>query len=148
MSSVVDCEVKGVNVRARRTCLCVVVDVGASFSIRVSVPYVLLACSCLKRCIVVLGNCEVQSVSAVASVGVRVAVGIITSSGVRLFVPRELLACSLGFCIVGAVVDCEVKSVNVCAGRTCLCVVIYVCASFSVCVSVPYVLFACSCLEC
>ena len=59
MSSVVDCEVKGVNVRARRTCLCVVVDVGASFRIRVSVPDVLLASSCLERCIVMLGNSEV-----------------------------------------------------------------------------------------
>ena len=85
--SVVDGEEKGVNVRARRTYLCVVVSVGASFCVCVSVPYVLLACSCLKRCIVMLGNCEVQSVSAVASVGVNVAVGISTSSGVRLFVP-------------------------------------------------------------
>ena len=48
---------------------------------------------------------------------------------------------------MGAVVDGEVKSVNVRAGRTCMCVVIYVCASFRVRVSVPDVLLACSCLE-
>ena len=64
MSSVVDCEVKGVNVRARRTCLCVVVDVGASFRIRVTVPGVLFTGSCLEGCIVMLGNREVQSICA------------------------------------------------------------------------------------
>ena len=62
--SVVDGEEKGVNVRARRTCLCVVVDVYSSFSIRVSVPSVLLTCGDFKRSIVVLGNSEVQSVCA------------------------------------------------------------------------------------
>ncbi len=87
MSSVVDCEVKGVNVRARRTCLCVVVNVGASFRIRVSVPGVLFTCGDFKRSIVVLGNCEVQSVSAGASVSVHVVIGICSSSGVSLFVP-------------------------------------------------------------
>ena len=60
----VDCEVKGVNVRARRTCLCVVVSVGASFRIRVTVPSVLLTGSCLERCIVMLGNSEVQGICA------------------------------------------------------------------------------------
>ena len=85
--SVVDGEEKGVNVRARRTYLCVVVSVGASFRIRVSVPDVLLAISCLERCIVMLGNREVQSVGAGAIVGVRVAIGINTKSGVSLFVP-------------------------------------------------------------
>ena len=50
----VDGEVKCVNVCAGRTCLCVVVNVGASFRIRVSVPDVLLASSCLERCIVML----------------------------------------------------------------------------------------------
>ena len=68
MSTVVDCEVKGVNVRARRTCLSVVVSVGASFSIRVSVPYVLFTCRDFKRCIVV-------------------AVGVCARTGVSLFVP-------------------------------------------------------------
>ena len=38
----VDDEVKSVNVRTGRTCLCVVVSVGASFRIRVTVPSVLL----------------------------------------------------------------------------------------------------------
>ena len=83
----VDGEEKGVNVRARRTCLCVVVNVGASFSIRVSVPYVLLACSCLECCIVMLGNSEVQSICAGASVSVRVAVGVCARTGVSLFMP-------------------------------------------------------------
>ena len=59
MSSVVDSEVKGVNVRARRTCLCVVVDVGASFSVCVSVPSVLLAISCLESYVVMLRDAEV-----------------------------------------------------------------------------------------
>ena len=64
MSTVVDCEVKGVNIGAGRTCLCVVVDVYSSFSIRVSVPSVLLTGRDFKRCIVVLGNSEVQSICA------------------------------------------------------------------------------------
>ena len=64
MGAVVNGEVKCVNVRARRTCLSVVVSVGSSFRIRVSVPDVLLACSCLERCIVMLGNREVQSICA------------------------------------------------------------------------------------
>ena len=85
--SVVDGEEKSVNVCAGRTCLCVVIYVCASFSVCVSVPSVLFTCGDFKRSIVVLGNCEVQSVSAGASVGVDVAVGISTSSGVRLFVP-------------------------------------------------------------
>ena len=42
MGAVVDCEVKGVNIGAGRTSLSVVVNVGASFSIGVSVPSVLL----------------------------------------------------------------------------------------------------------
>ena len=143
VGAVVDGEVKSVNVRAGRTCLCVVVNVGASFRIRVSVPYVLLACSCLKRCIVMLGNCEVQSVSAVASVGVNVAVGIITSSGVRLFVPRELLACSLCFDVMCSVVNSEVQSVS--AGTTVsVIVVVSVYSCSSVCQTMPNVLFACS----
>ena len=87
MGAVVDCEVKGVNIGAGRTCLCVVVNIGASFCVCVSVPYVLFACSCLERCIVMLGNCEVQSVGAGAIVGVRVAIGINTRSGVSLFMP-------------------------------------------------------------
>ena len=59
MGAVVDVEVKGVNIGAGRTCLCVVVDVYSSFSIRVSVPYVLLACSCLESRVVMLGYTEV-----------------------------------------------------------------------------------------
>ena len=87
MGAVVDCEVKGVNIGAGRTCLCVVVDVYSSFSIRVSVPSVLLTGRDFKRCIIVLGNSEVQSVGAGAIVGVRVAIGINTRSGVSLFMP-------------------------------------------------------------
>ena len=147
MSSVVDSEVKGVNVRARRTCLCVVVDVGASFRIRVSVPGVLFTGRDFKRSIVVLGNSEVQSVCAGASVSVCVVIGICSSRIVGLFMPKVLLACTMGFCIVCSVVDGEEKGVNVPARRTCLCVVVNVGASFSIGVSVPYVLFACSCLE-
>ena len=85
--SVVDSEVKDVNVCAWRACLCVVVNVGASFSIRVTVPSVLFTVGDYKRCIVVLGNSEVQSVGAGAIVGVRVAIGINTRSGVSLFMP-------------------------------------------------------------
>jgi hypothetical protein len=147
MSFVIDCEVKSVHIGAGRTCLCVVVDVYSSFSIRVSVPSVLFTCGDFKRSIVVLGNSEVQSVSAGASVSVRVVIGIYPSRVVGLFMPKVLLACSLGFCIVGAVVDCEVKGVHIGAGRTCLCVVVDVCASFIIRVSVPDVLLACSCLE-
>ena len=83
----VDCEVKGVNVRARRTCLCVVVDVCASFCVCVSVPYVLFTCRDFKRCIVVLGDSEEQGICAGASVGVNVAVGVCARTGVSLFVP-------------------------------------------------------------
>ena len=64
MGAVVDCEVKCVNVRARRTCLCVVVDVCASFCVCVSVPYVLFTCRDFKRCIVVLGDSEEQGICA------------------------------------------------------------------------------------
>ena len=87
-----------------------------------------------------LKNCEVQSVSAGASISVRVAVGKCTSSGVSLFMPRVLFASSLCFGVMGAVVDCEVKGVNIGAGRTCLCVVVDVYSSFSIRVSVPSVL--------
>ena len=87
MGAVVDVEVKGVNIGAGRTCLCVVVSVGASFSIRVTVPSVLFTCGDFKRSIVVLGNCEVQSVGAGASVSVCVAVGVCARTGVSLFVP-------------------------------------------------------------
>ena len=61
--------------------------------------------------------------------------------------PCELFACGLCFCVVGAVVDGEVKGVHIGAGRTSLSVVVDVGASFSVCVSVPDVLFTGSCLE-
>ena len=64
MGAVVDGEVKSVNVRAWRTCLRVVVNVGASFSVCVSVPGVLFTGRDFKRCIVVLGNSEVQSICA------------------------------------------------------------------------------------
>ena len=64
-----------------------VVSVGASFRIRVTVPSVLLTGRDFKRGIVVLRNCEVQSVGAGASVSVRVAVGVCARSGVSLFVP-------------------------------------------------------------
>ena len=87
MGAVVDCEVKGVNIGAGRTCLCVVVDVYSSFSIRVSVPDVLLASSCLERCIVMLRDDEEYCVSAGTTVSVRVVVGISSSRGVSLFVP-------------------------------------------------------------
>ena len=87
MSSVVDGEVKSVNVCAGRTCLCVVENVGASFRIRVTVPSVLLTCGDFKRSIVVLGNSKVQGICAGASVGVRVVVGVRASSGVSLFMP-------------------------------------------------------------
>ena len=87
MCSVVNSEMQCVNVSAGRTCLSVVVNVCASFRISVSVPCVLLTCSCLKPCIVKLRNGEVQSICAGASVVVNVAVGISTSNGVRLFVP-------------------------------------------------------------
>ena len=137
MSSVVDCEVKSVNGSARRTCLCVVIYVCASFSVCVSVPSVLFTCGDFKRSIVVLGNSEVQSVCAGASVSVCVVIGIYSSRIVGLFMPRVLLACSLGFGIVRAMVDGEVKGVNVRAWRTSLCVVVYVCASFRIRVSVP-----------
>ena len=147
MSFVVDCEVKSVHIGAGRTCLCVVVDVYSSFSIRVSVPSVLLTGRDFKRCIIVLGNSEVQSVSAGASVSVRVVIGIYPGRVVGLFMPKVLLACTLGFCIVCSVVDGEEKGVNVRARRTSLCVVVNVCASFRIRVSVPDVLLACSCLE-
>ena len=87
MSFVVDCEVKSVHIGAGRTCLCVVVDVYSSFSIRVSVPDVLLASSCLERCIVMLRDDEEYCVSAGTTVSVRVVVGISSSRGVSLFVP-------------------------------------------------------------
>ena len=64
-----------------------VVNVSSSFRISVSVPCELFTCGDFKRSIVVLGNGEVQSICAGASVGVNVGVGISTSSGVRLFVP-------------------------------------------------------------
>ena len=81
-----------------------------------------------------------QSVSAVASVGVNVAVGIITSSGVRLFVPRELLACSLCFDVMCSVVNSEVQSVS--AGTTvCVIVVVSVYSCGSVSQIMPGVLF-------
>ena len=124
-----------------------VVDVGASFRIRVSVPGVLFTGRDFKRSIVVLGNCEVQSVSAGASASVRVVIGIYPSRVVGLFMPKVLLACTLGFCIVCSVVDGEEKGVNVRARRTSLCVVVNVCASFIIRVSVPDVLLACSCLK-
>ena len=57
--------------------------------------------------------------------------------------PKVLLACTMGFCIVCSVVDGEEKSVNVCAGRTCLCVVENVGASFRIRVTVPSVLLTC-----
>ena len=147
MSSVVDGEVKCVHVRTWRTCLCVVIYVCASFSVCVTVPSVLLTCGDFKRSVVVLGNCEVQSVSAGASVSVRVVIGIYPSRVVGLFMPKVLLACTMGFCIVCSVVDGEEKGVNVRARRTSLCVVVNVCASFRIRVSVPDVLLACSCLE-
>ena len=64
-----------------------VVSVGASFRIRVTVPSVLLTGRDFKRGIVMLGNSEVQGICAGASVGVRVAVGVCARSGVSLFVP-------------------------------------------------------------
>ena len=87
VGAVVDCEVKSVNIGAGKTCLCVVVNVGASFRIRVSVPSVLLTGRDFKRCIVMLGNSEVYGICAGASVGVRVVVGVRASSGVSLFMP-------------------------------------------------------------
>ena len=60
----VDCEVKSVHIGAGRTCLCVVIEVYSSFSVCVSVPYVLFTGRDFKRCIVVLGNSEVQSICA------------------------------------------------------------------------------------
>ena len=105
MSSVVDGEVKSVNVRAGRTCLCVVVSVGASFRIRVIVPSVLLTCSCLKRCIVMLVNSEVQSVSAGTTVSVIVVVSVYSCGSVSQIMPGVLFTDGLGFGIVGAVDD-------------------------------------------
>ena len=85
--SVVDCEGESVHIGAGRTCLCVVIYVCASFSVCVSVPSVLFTCGDFKRSIVVLGNGEVQSICAGASVGVNVAVGVCARTGVSLFVP-------------------------------------------------------------
>ena len=84
-----------------------------------------------------------QGISAVASVGVNVAVGISTSSCVRLFVPRVLFACSLCFGVMCSVVNSEVQSVS--AGTTVsVIVVVSVCSGGSVCQTMPNVLFACS----
>ena len=94
-----------------------------------------------------LRNGEVQSICAGATFSVRVVIGIYPSRVVGLFMPKVLLACTLGFCIVCSVVDGEEKGVNVRARRTSLCVVVNVCASFRISVSVPCVLFTCRCLE-
>ena len=86
------------------------------YCIYCSIPSIFIACRHIVCGVIVLGNCEVQGVSARAIIVVCIIIGVGTTLVVVYIMPNVLLASILVIGVVRAVIDCEVEGVNVGAG--------------------------------
>ena len=86
------------------------------YCIYCSIPSIFIACRHIVCGVIVLGDCEVQGVSAEASIVVCIVVSICTALRVVDIVPCILFASIMMIGVVGAVVDCEVEGIDVGAG--------------------------------
>ena len=81
-----------------------------------AIPNILITGSHIVCGVIVLGDCEVQGVSARAIIVVCIIIGVGTTLVVVYIMPNVLLASILVIGVVRAVIDCEVEGVNVGAG--------------------------------
>ena len=81
-----------------------------------TIPSILITGSHIVSGVILLGDCEVQGVSAEASIVVCIVVSICTALRVVDIVPCILFASIMMIGVVGAVVDCEVEVIDVGAG--------------------------------
>ena len=91
-------------------CICSCCCIGCA------IPSVFIACRHIVSGVIVLGDCEVQGVSARAIIVVCIIIGVGTTLVVVYIMPNVLLASILVIGVVRAVIDCEVEGVNVGAG--------------------------------
>ena len=81
-----------------------------------TIPSILITGSHIVCSVIVLGDCEVQGVSAGAAIIICIVVGVCATLSIVDFVPRELFTGILVIRVVGAVIDCEVECVVIGAG--------------------------------
>ena len=100
MSATVDCEMKGINIGARRARLSVVESICAGGCICYVIPCILITGCYYERAVVMLGYGEMQGVRAEAIISVVIVVCVCTILGVVDFMPSVLFA---GILVIGVV---------------------------------------------
>ena len=83
------------------------------YCIYCSIPSIFIACRHIVCGVIVLGDCEVQGVSAEASIVVCIVVSICTALSVVDIVPCILFASIMMIEVVGVVINYEVEGIDV-----------------------------------
>ena len=106
-----------------------------------TIPSILITGSHIVCGVILLGDCEVQGISARAIIVVCIIIGVGTTLVVVYIMPDVLLASILMEGVMCAVMDCEVQGVSAEASII-VCIVVSICTALCVVDIVPWILFA------